>query len=86
MPATTREETLRHSFGGRLLPRPLARSESAKGADARHQENRNTPLLFRWPLDTAAVLRVFLGSAAGQPCHRPQAFACRAALRATLFA
>ena len=33
--------------------------KSAKVADARHQENRNTPLLFRWPLDTAAVLRVF---------------------------
>ena len=38
---------------------------SAKGADARHHERRNTPQLFRWPLDTATVLRVFLKSAKG---------------------
>ena len=49
-------------------PRQQARKtvqRSAKGADARHHERRNTPQLFRWPLDTATVLRVFLKSAKG---------------------
>ena len=36
------------------------RLKNPKGADARHQERRNTPLLFRWPLATATVWRVFL--------------------------
>ncbi len=36
---------------------------SAKGAAARHHERMSTPQPFRWPLDTATVLRVFLGSA-----------------------
>ena len=45
--------------------------KSAKGADARQQENRNTPQLFRWPLDTAAVLRVFLKRSRGLLVPRP---------------
>jgi hypothetical protein len=40
---------------------------SAKDADARHRENRNNPQFFRWPLDTATVLRVFLKTVLLQP-------------------
>jgi hypothetical protein len=50
------------SFGGALNAATVLRVflESAKGADARHHQRRNTPQSFRWPLDTAPVLRVFL--------------------------
>ncbi len=46
-------------------PRPQGSDKSAKGADARHHKRRSTPQPFRWPLDTAPVLRVFLESAKG---------------------
>ncbi len=36
--------------------------KSAKGAAARRHLRRNSPRLFRWPLDTAPVLLVFLRS------------------------
>jgi len=38
------------------------RLKSAKGANARRHLRRNTPLPFRWPLDTATVLRALLKS------------------------
>jgi len=53
MRAARREETLRSSYGGRLITATVLRVflKNPKGADARRQERRNTPQLLRWPLD-----------------------------------